>query len=389
MPYNQSQWIHASHLRVLLWLCVMLLRPAYEEARSATQDVWIGTGSAWPSQGIYHAQLDLDTGKLSRPYLAAEVSGPGFLAMHPKGTHLYAAGSLEGVPSVIAYKIAREGSSTLQPIGSAAIGDGGATHLAISSNGRMLITAQYGGGSVAVFHIDDQGQLSERHQLLEHMGGSTGVPERQDAPHPHWVGFSPDQRFVLVPDLGMDAVVTYHVDGVNHRLLPSHRNSMVPGGGPRHMKWHPNGKWAYVLNELSLSLTLCDYLSDEGRLLPRQTVDTVPQEVLMQERFVSASEVRVHPNGRFAYSANRGHDTITVFRIDGETGSLSVVEREFVRGATPRNFNLDPAGRWLLAAGQDSHTLASFEVDSENGALTYSRNVVHAPSAICVLFGHE
>ena len=164
---------------------------------------------------------------------------------------------------------------------------------------------------------------------------------------------------------------------------------MVPGGGPRHMKWHPNGKWAYVHNELYLSLTLCDYVSDEGRLLLRQTVDTVPQEALMQERFVSASEVRVHPNGRFAYSANRGHDTITVFRIDGETGSLSVVEREFVRGATPRNFNLDPTGRWLLAAGQHSHTLASFEVDPESGALTYSRNVVHAPSAICVLFGHE
>ena len=137
------------------------------------------------------------------------------------------------------------------------------------------------------------------------MGGSTVIPGRQDAPHPHWVGFSPDQRFVLVPDLGMDAVVTYRVDGVNHRLLPSHRNPMVPGGGARHMKWHPDVKWAYVLNELSLSLTLCDYLPDEGRLLPRQTFDTVPQEALMQERFVSASEVRVHPKGRFVYSANR------------------------------------------------------------------------------------
>ena len=122
MSTNPSQWLHASHLRCLLWLCAMLLRPAFEEARSATQDVWIGTGSAWPSQGIYHAQLDLDTGKLSRPTLAAEVSGPGFLAMHPKGTHLYAAGSLVGVPSVIAYKIAQEGPSTLQPFGSAAIG---------------------------------------------------------------------------------------------------------------------------------------------------------------------------------------------------------------------------------------------------------------------------
>ena len=171
MSSKPSHWLHAFHLRCLLWLCEMLLRPAIEGSSICCSRCLDRNRQCLAQpRDLSHAQLDLDTGKLSRPSLAAEVSGPGFLAMHPKGTHLYAAGSLAGVPSVIAFKIAQEGLAALQPFGSAAIGDGGATHLAISSNGRMLVTAQYGGGSVAVFHIDDQGRLSERHQLLEHMG---------------------------------------------------------------------------------------------------------------------------------------------------------------------------------------------------------------------------
>jgi 6-phosphogluconolactonase len=155
------------------------------------------------------------------------------------------------------------------------------------------------------------------------------------------------------------------------------------------MKFHPNGRWAYVLNELSLSVTLCDYDKVGGSLLVRQTLPGVPHEQLQEEQFKSASEIRVHPSGRYVYAANRGHDTITAYRVHPETGELSVIEREHVRGATPRNFNIDPSGRWLLAAGQDSHTLASFLIDQDTGRLTYNRSVVHAPSAICVLFEHE
>ena len=130
-------------------------------------------------------------------------------------------------------------------------------------------------------------------------------------------------------------------------------------------------------------------LARSGTMTPKQTILTVPKDQLAKEKFKSASEIRVHPSGRFVYSANRGHDTITAFRVNQDTGELAVIEVEPVRGATPRNFNLDPSGKWLLAAGQDSHTLAAFEVDQESGELTYNRSVVTAPSAICVLFGHE
>ena len=155
------------------------------------------------------------------------------------------------------------------------------------------------------------------------------------------------------------------------------------------MKFHPNGKSIYVLNELALTVTVFDYDADKGKMIAKQTIPTIEPKLLKKELFKSASEIRVHPSGKFVYSANRGHDTITAFKVNENDDLLSVIEVEPVRGATPRNFNLDPSGRWLLAAGQDSHTLASFAVDQETGELTYNRSNVTAPSAICVLFQHE
>jgi 6-phosphogluconolactonase len=189
--------------------------------------------------------------------------------------------------------------------------------------------------------------------------------------------------------LGLDKVVIYQIDVAQSKIVPHGFGQVPPGGGPRHMKFHTSGKWIYVLNELDLSVTVFDYDAESGTMNPRQTIPTVPKEQLVKEKFKSASEIRVHPSGRFVYSANRGHDTITAFRVDEENGQLSVIERESIRGATPRNFNLDPSGRWLVAAGQDSHTLASFEVNPETGELTYNRSIVFAPSPICVLFTHE
>ena len=155
------------------------------------------------------------------------------------------------------------------------------------------------------------------------------------------------------------------------------------------MKFHPSGKFAFVLNEISLSVTTFRYDAEQGTLTAIETVPTVPEDQKAKEQTVSCSEIRVHPNGRFVYAANRGHDTITAFGFDDSTGKLTFIERENVRGATPRNFNLDPSGRWLLAAGQDSHTLASFAISPDTGELSYNRSVVTAPSAICVLFGPE
>ncbi len=375
----------------LLIAMTLPIEPATVSAADSDEvDVWIGTSRAKPSQGIYHCLLNTKTGKLSSPQLAAEVSGPGFLAMHPSGNHLYAVATYSGKPSVVAYSIERKGGKpTLEYVNSLEIGDGGAAHVAVDATGKTVLTAQYGGGSVAAFSLHDDGSLKERTVLINHEGGSGVVSGRQNSSHAHWAGFSPDNRFAFVPDLGLDKVMIYKVNAANSTITPSGYGKVPAGGGPRHMKFHNNGKWIYVLNELSLSVTVFDYDAESGTMTPKQTIPTVSRTLLAKEKFKSASEIRVHPNGRFVYSANRGHDTITVFRVNGESGELTVVEVEPVRGATPRNFNIDPSGKWLLAAGQDSHTLASFEINADTGELAYNRSVVVAPSAICVLMGRE
>ena len=360
------------------------------QASAQLLDVWIGTGRGGNSKGIYHSTLNSQTGQLSESKLAAEMSGPGFLAMHPQKSHVYAVGSLAGKPSVAAFRIrGGGGNATLESDSSAEIGDGGAAHVGVHPSGKLLLTAQYGGGSLAVFSLKPDGSLAKRTQLIEHEGGSGVFEQRQDSPHPHWTGFSPDGRFAFVPDLGLDQVKIYRVDAENAQVTPHGFANLPPGGGPRHMKFHPNGKWVYVLNELSLSVTVFDYDAAAGSMTPKQTLNAVPKELLVKEQFKSASEIRVHPNGRFVYSANRGHDTITVFRVHEDDGTLAVVERENIRGATPRNFNLDPSAKWLIAAGQQSHTLASFVVDQTTGELTYNQSIVHTPAPICVLFTYE
>ncbi len=351
-------------------------------------DVWLGTSNAKPSKGIYHCTLNTENGKLSESRLVAEISGPGFLALHPKVSMLYAVGTLEGTPSVVAYEVGKGdgGKANLKLVNSAAIGDGGAAHLAIDATGKTLITAQYGGGSVGVFALNADGSIDKRTQLIKHEGGSGVVERRQDASHAHWTGFSPDNRFAFVPDLGLDKVVIYQVDAANSKLTQHGYGEVPPGGGPRHMRFHTSGDWIYVLNELDLSVSVFDYDAAQGKMTRKQTIPTVSKAELAKEQFTSASEILVHPSGKFVYSANRGHDTVTVFRVDQETGKLDVVELVHVRGATPRNINLDPSAKWLLAAGQDAHTLASFAVDQETGELSYNRSVVTVPSPICILF---
>lgn len=350
-------------------------------------DVWIGTTTPKNglSKGIYHARFDNEKGRLTQPELAAEMSNPGFLALHPGGNVLYATGTIDGEPSLVAYRI---DGQKLSLINSQPIGDGGAAHLSTDRTGKVLMSAQYGGGSTAIYPLKEDGSIGPQSKLVKHEGGSGVVPGRQDKPHAHWVGTSPDNRFVFVPDLGMDKVVIYKLDVDGADLTPHGFGQNPPGGGPRHMKFHTSGKFIYVLNELELSVTVFAYDAEQGTMTPIQTIPTVSEEAKAKETFVSASEIRVHPSGKFVYAANRGHDTITAFLVNQATGKLALIEIEPIRGGWPRNFNIDPTGKWLLAAGRDSNTLAVFAIDTETGELTYTRTMVMVPTPICVLFGN-
>ncbi|MEM0924994.1 MAG: lactonase family protein [Planctomycetota bacterium] len=358
-------------------------------SHAETLDVWFGTSTPrnGPSQGIYHASFDSGSGKLANVTLAAEIANPGFLAKHPNGRMLYAVASDGGVPSVVAFRIkGQAGRKKLEKDSSLAIGDGGAAHVSVSRDGRVVLTAQYGSGSTACFRLDPDGSLIERSDLEKHPKGSGVVPSRQAKAHAHWTGTSPDDRFVFVPDLGMDKVVIYQLDTETGQLTPSGYGECPPGGGPRHMKFSPDGETIYVLNELSLSITVFDYDAKSGSMTAKQTIPTLSEETKAKEVFNSASEIRVHPSGRFVYSANRGNDTISVFAIDEKTRNLSLVEVEPIRGAWPRNFNLDPSGRWLLAAGKFTNSISVFSIEQDTGAIQYTRNAVMVPQCICVEF---
>lgn len=346
-------------------------------------DVYFGTGGQG-SRGIYAAVLDTDNGQLSEARLVAEIQAPGFLALHPDGQTLYAVhkGKEAGVA---AFRIEADGDLSL--LNSMPIGDGGAAHVSVHPSGKFLLTAQYGGGSVALFPIADDGSVKQRTQLIEHRGGSGVVPDRQNKPHPHWTGYSADGRFAFVPDLGLDQIVIYRVDDADPSIEYHGVIQSVPGGGPRHMRFSTDGSYIFLLNELTLSVTTFAYHAETGTANRLTTTPSLSEATKAKEAFNSSSEILVHPNGKFVYSANRGNDSVTVYQADSVTGSLTVLEVEPVRGSWPRNINLDPTGKWLLAAGAHSDTISVFEIDRDSGELTFqTRGVIAVPNPICIVF---
>ena len=365
------------HIAATLLLSIQL------SLQAASVDVYFGTGGG-QSKGIYKGSFDTDTGKLTTPTLAAEIGSPGFLALHPDGDKLYAVCN-DGGPSVAAFKIGSDGALT--HLNSEAISDGGGAHISVHPSGKFLLTAQYGGGSVALFPIAADGSVKPRAQLIDHQGGSKVVGKRQDSPHPHWTGYSPDARFAFVPDLGLDQIVIYKIADNKSALQKHGVAQSIPGGGPRHMRFSVDGRFIYLLNELSLSVTTFAYDKSTGTTKRKSTTPALSEATKAQEAFNSASEILTHPNGRFVYSANRGNDSVTVYSADQTSGKLTVQEVEPIRGSWPRNINLDPTGKWLLAAGAHSNTISVFAIDQESGKLTFqTRGLVNVPGSICILF---
>lgn len=364
--------MHKLLLTVLLTVSTSLLH-----AEDLT--IWIGTGGKG-AEGIYKTTLNTNTGKLSEPTLAAEIASPGFLAKSPDGKFLYATCGVDK-GSLAAYAIGEDDSLTL--LNTKPTGDGGAAHVSVGATGKLLFSAQYGGGSAAAFKIADDGSIGEQTSLVEHSGSGPNE-SRQKAPHPHWSGVSPDNRFLFIPDLGTDKVEIYKIDHESGSIASHGAGVTVPGGGPRHMKFSKDGSKVYLLNELLMSITVFDYDAEAGTMTAGQTISTLPEG--LQEIPNKASEIRVHPSGKFVYAANRGHDSIAAFSIDDSTGELKFVEREAIRGSWPRNFNIDPSGKWLIVAGRYSNTLSVFEIDQETGNLLFTGEIKNTPAPICLEF---
>ena len=277
-------------------------------------NVYFGTGGE-ETKGIYHATFDSENGKLSKAELAAEIGSPGFLALHPNNKIIYAVGQIEGISVVAGYQI--DSNANLKLFTESYIKEGTGTHIAVHPSGKFLLTAQYGAGSIEFFPLMPDGSLGSS-VLIKHQGGSNVVPGRQDQPHPHWCGFSPDGQYAFVPDLGMDKIVIYKVDENKPEINYHGFAESIPGSGPRHMRFSVDGKFIYLLNELSLTVTTFLYDPYNGTAIRQTTTPSLSEEVKAKEVSNSAAEILVHPNGRFVYSSNRGHDSITSYKVDSE-----------------------------------------------------------------------
>ncbi len=347
-----------------------------------TVTVWLASAANRSNKnpGLYQTTLDLKKGELGQAELAFEMQSVGFLAQHPTLPILYGIGRFQGNNAVVAWQV--EGSG-VEFLNHRQIQTGGAAHVGVHPAGNMLVTAQYGAGTVEVFPLKPDGSLATRSQIIQHNGGSRVVENRQNRPHPHWAGFSPDGKFVFIPDLGMDQTLIYKVDFQYNELMKHGAIDAPPGGGPRHMKFSKDGNYIFILNELTLSVSSYKYDAAQGSASLVETVQTLSDETKSKEIFNSASEIRIHPSGNFAYTGNRGNDSITAFRINQSTGRLTKIEHEPIRGVWPRNFQISPDGNWIVVGGAHSNTVSLFRIEA-TGELTYVRQITNAPNIIGV-----
>jgi 6-phosphogluconolactonase len=342
------------------------------------------------SRGIYATRLDLTTGMLAAPSVAAETSNPTFLAAHPNGRVLY---SLSQLPlpdgksggAVDAYAL-DPASGRLRLLNRESSGGAGLAHLAIDATGRMLIAVSYHGGYVAAFPLAADGRIGPPTGRIT-LDGSPGPNRlRQNQSHAHSVTIAPDNRFAFVADLGLDRVFSFQLDVAAARLAPNDpASTLLPAGaGPRHAKFSADGRFFYVLNEIDGSISSCRYDAALGIATPFQHISTLPDgfKVTDPDR---AAEIRIHPNGRFVYASNRGHDSIALFARAAD-GALQLVDFTPCGGKHPRNFSLTPDGDWLVCANMDSNNLVVFPVYPDTGRLAAPRATVAVPAPVCVLF---
>ena len=318
------------------------------------------------------------------------VKNPSFLAISPDKKFLYSVAEIRYASvfdsgktgGVVAFAIDQD-TGNLKLLNEQPSGGAGPCHLIVDKAGKNVLVANYGGGSVSVLPIAEDGTLKPPSCTIQHEGSSIN-PQRQKEPHAHSVNLDPAGRFAFVADLGLDKVMIYRFDAEHGQLTPNDPPSVSvkPGSGPRHFAFHPNGKFAYVINEIGNTITAFRYNAEEGRLTPIESVSTIPDGY---NKTTHTAEVQVHPSGKFVYGSNRGHDSIAVFAVNSETGKLTP-KGQTPCPATPRNFAIDPTGKFLFAEGQSANRIETFRINQDTGELTSTGHEVEVHSPVCLKF---
>jgi len=350
--------------------------------------VYFGTRAGPKSKGIYMCRLNVATGVLSSPEVAAETTDPAFLAIHPSHRFLYAVrenAGFDGTSNGAVSAFAIDGATgTLTLLNQQTSGDRGPCHLAVDPSGKCILVAHYGGGSVVTLPIRADGSLGAVATFIRHQGSGPD-PKRQEGPHAHSVGFDLANHRAFSADLGLDKIFIYQLEPTTAALTTNDPPfaTVTPGSGPRHLAIAPDGRHLYVINELNSTITTFGYDAPSGALKASQIVSTIPGNYTAPN---TTAEIAIHPNGKFLYGSNRGHNSIAVYAVDQNTGKLADIEHQSTLGKTPRSFGIDPSGSFLLAANQDSNNIVVFRIDPGTGRLKSTGQTVEVPTPVCVTF---
>jgi len=346
--------------------------------------VYFGTTAEGDQCGIYMALLDTQTGQLGDAIRVSNSVRPGFIVIHPDGKRLYVTEATGSAPAeeggfVSAYQI-QEPEGTLEDLNTEPSGGAGPCYISIDPSGKTLLVANYSEGSCAVLPILPDGRLGKPTAIRQHSGSGPNL-QRQEQAHTHSFNCAPDGTFAFAADLGTDKIMIYRLtDG---SLTPADPASIqtLPGAGPRHLTFSPDGNFVYASMELNGTVTAYEYKN--GRLTKIQTLSTLPDDFDGEN---TVSEVRITPNGRFLYVGNRGHESLAIFGVNPETGRLTALGHEPTRGKHPRHFNIDPTGTFLIAANAYTDNVVVFRIDPKTGQLEFTDSEINVPSATCVQF---
>jgi len=352
--------------------------------------VYFGTYTNALSRGIYVSRLDANTGKLSVPELAIATPSPCFVAVSPDERFLYTSDSVksfngENDGAVSAFAIDKT-SGKLSLLNRKSSGGAGPCHVSVDASGKILLTANYGGGSVKSFRLNADGSIGEDGTVIQHHGSSVN-PSRQASAHAHFITPDPGNHFALACDLGLDKVMIYKINPADATLTTNDIpfGTVPPGSGSRHLAFSPNGKFAYVANEMGCTITSFAWNAKHGGLTALETIDALPPGVVLKDAY-TAAEILVHPSGKFVYITLRGHDSVSVFSVVKKTGRLTFVQNMPSGGQVPRGLGIDPTGRWLITGHQKSDNAAAFAIDAKTGKLTPTGQSLTIGSPVDVKF---
>jgi 6-phosphogluconolactonase len=362
--------------------------------------VYIGTDTTkGASKGIYLSRFDPVAGHLTAPQLVAETLRPSFLAFSPVVAghrRLYAVNAVPDASATVSSFLMDPATGALKPINQVTSAGAGPAYISIDATGHTAFVANYVGSSITTYSIEADGSLSQPVERIDYKDkkfGSRGpITARQDVPHPHSMHLSPDNRFLLVNDLGSDQISVFAIDADSAHLgPPALFTNDRPGSGPRHLAFHPNGRWVYSINEIDSTIDLFLWTTTSSRtapqgLLVKANTGTKTIEPKFPAAKNTASEIAVSPDGHYLYASNRGEDSLVVFSIAPTDGSLTFVERIPSGGKTPRQFTLDPTAHWLLCGNQDSTNVSVFRRDLTSGRIGGPTQTVPLDSPMFILF---